>query len=66
MHWVTGIQMTKEYYQKKHLGHNSFGLKSHVKPGHTRSFSMNVALTVSMNIWRVQKKFLIPDTTDIE
>ena len=35
---------------EKHLWHRGFGLKSYLKPGHARSFS--VALTVSMKIWR--------------
>lgn len=52
---------------EKHLWHNSFGLKSYLKPGHTRSVSMNVALTVPMKIWKVQQqKILIPDTTGIQ
>lgn len=41
---------------EKHLWHDSFGLKSYLKPGHTRSVSMNVALTVSMKIWKVQQQ----------
>lgn len=41
---------------EKHLWHNSFGLKSYLKSGHTRSFSMYVALTVSMRIWKVQQQ----------
>lgn len=41
---------------EKHLWHNSFGLKSCLKPGHTRSFSTNVAPTVSIKIWKVQQQ----------
>lgn len=52
---------------EKHLWHNSFGLKSYLKPGHTRSLSMNVAFTVSMRIWKIQQqKVLMPDTTSVQ
>lgn len=43
-----------------------FWVKSYLKPGHTRNFSMNVAVTVLMKIWKVeQQKILIPDTTGV-
>lgn len=44
-----------------------FWVKSYLKLGHTRNFSMDVALTVFMKIWKVrQQKILIPDTTGIQ
>lgn len=43
-----------------------FWVKRYLKPGHARSFSMNVALTVFMKIWKVEQKIiLIPDTTGV-
>lgn len=43
-----------------------FWVKRYLKPGHARSFSMNVALTVFMKIQKVEQKIiLIPDTTGV-